>query len=216
MRKKIATAAIIGSIGLTGGLLIGPGLASAADSTTGTSTGVSGRLTAIKDALKSLVTDKTITQAQADKVATTLDQNLPQRGEGMGGGRQGGPGGPGRMGQGEAAKVIGITPAELRAQLEAGKTLAQIATANGVSKADLIAGLVKAEEAQLAQAVTDGKITQAQADKVKATLKDRVTTRVDQVGKAERGGHRGGDRDDATAPSGDATATPSSTSSSNA
>ncbi len=214
MRKKIATAAMIGGIGLTGGLLIGPGLASAADSTTSSSTGVSHRLTAIKDALKGLVADKTITQAQADEVATTLDESLPQRGDGhRGGGRHGG---PGRLSPAEVAKVLGLTPAELRTQLEAGKTLAQIAAANGVTKAALIDGLVKAEQTQLAQAVTDGTITQAQADKVKASLRERITDKVDRVAKGQRGDRDNDGPPAADAPGDGSTATPSSTSSSSA
>ncbi|MEO6205921.1 MAG: hypothetical protein ABIO67_11155, partial [Mycobacteriales bacterium] len=192
MRKKIATAAIIGGIGLTGGLLVGPGLASAADSTDGTSssTGVSGRLNAFKDALKGLVSDKTITQAQADKVATTLNEGLPERGRG---GHGGGMRGPAHLDADAVAKVLGVTPAELRTQMRAGKTLAQIATAQGVSKDTLVADLVKAAEAELATAVKDGKITQAQADKIKPTLTDRITEQVDRVAKAPRG-DRGGDR----------------------
>ncbi len=206
MRTKIATAALIGGLGLTGGLLIGPGLASAADSTS--STTVSGRLAAIKDALKGLVADKTLTQAQADKVATTLDTALPHRGHG--GGRHGG----GAIGHTAVAKVLGITEAELHTQLEAGKTLTQIAAAKGIAKATLIDNLVKAGEERLAQAVTDGTLTQAQADVLKGTLKARVTAKVDRVGHAG-GGHRGGRHgglpgDDAT------TATPSSTTSSTA
>ena len=88
MRKKIAVIAVAGGIGLTGGLLIAPSVATAADNG---STSVSGRLGALKDALKGLVTDGTLTQAQADKVATTLDEQLPKRGPG-------GPGGPGKPG----------------------------------------------------------------------------------------------------------------------
>lgn len=186
MRKKIATAALIGGIGLTGGLLVGPGLASAAGSTDGTnsSTGVSGRLNAFKDALKGLVSDKTITQAQADKVATTLDQNLPERGRG---GHGPGKRGPAHLRPDDVAKVLGITPAELRTQLRAGKTLSQIATSQGISKDTLIANLVKAAETELATAVKDGKITQGQADKIKPTLKDRITEQVDRVAKGPRG-----------------------------
>jgi hypothetical protein len=189
MRKKIAVVALAGGIGLTGGMLIAPSIATAAD--TGSSTSVSGRLGALKDALKSLVTDGTLTQAQADKVATTLDQKLPRRGPG-------GPGGPGRMGMrggpahlepADVAKVIGITPAELRTQLEAGKTLAQIAAAKGMSKATLISQLVKAAEAELAKAVTAGRITQAQADTIKSTLTARITEKVDKVGPGPRMGH---------------------------
>lgn len=216
MRKKIAVVALAGGIGLTGGMLIAPSLASAADS--GSSTTISGRLNAIKDALKGLVSDGTITQSQADKVATTLDQKLPQRGMG---GPGFGPGfGPRRGGAhldpADVAKVLGITVDQLRTQTQAGKTLAQIAASKGMSKADLVSGLVKAAEAQLATAVKDGRLTQAQADTVKGTLMARITDMVDRVGPGPGMGrhHDGmmgpdGDADD-NAPSG-TTAQPSST-----
>jgi hypothetical protein len=210
MRKKIAIVALAGGLGLTGGMLLSPGFASAADSAT-TSTGVGGRLAAIKDALKGLVTEKTLTQAQADKVAETLDQKLPQRGPG-----HRGPGGPGpaRLGPLEVAKVLGLTPAELRTQLEAGKTLAQIAQSKGISKSALIAGLVKEAEADLARAVTNGRLSQAQADTIKSTLTARITEKVDRVGPGPRGRHHHGpesDDDQAPADPSDTTVTPSST-----
>ena len=192
MRKKIAVAAIAGGIGLTGGMLIAPSLANAADS--GSSTSVSGRLNAIKDALKGLVSDGTITQSQADKVATTLDQNLPRRGPGFPGGMgMHGPRpvlGP-RLHPAQVAKILGITPQELRTQLEAGKTLAQIAAAQGISKTDLVNKLVAAAKADLAAAVKSGRITQAQADKISANLQARITKHVDEVGPGPRMGHHG-------------------------
>src|SRR3954453_8760238 len=179
MRKKIAVVAIAGGIGLTGGMLLAPRVAPAA---AGGSTTVSGRLNAIKDALKGLVSDGTITQSQADKVATTLDQNLPRRGPGFPGGmgmhgpRPFGP----RLHPAEVAKILGITPQELRTQLEAGKTLAQIAAAQGISKADLVNKLVAAAKTDLAAAVKAGRLTQAQADKISANLEARITKRVDE------------------------------------
>ena len=179
MRTKIAVAALAGGLALTGGLLVAPGIAVAADP----GTGVSDRLTAIKDALKGLVSDKTLTQEQADKVAATLDSKLPRRG----------PGGPGhrhhvaRLAAEAVAKVLGITVEELRTQQRAGKTLAQIAAAEGISKATLIDGLVKAAEAELAAAVKDGRLTQAQADEMKSGLRARITEKVDKVGPGPRG-----------------------------
>ncbi|MCA1713308.1 MAG: hypothetical protein LC789_17365, partial [Actinobacteria bacterium] len=77
MRKKIAVAALAGGLGLTGGMLIAP---SGASAEAGTATGVGGRLSAIRDALKGLVDDRTITSAQADAVAKTLNEKLLQRG----------------------------------------------------------------------------------------------------------------------------------------
>ena len=190
MRKKAGTLVLATSLGLGGlatGVVLAPAMATAATSETSTTTAVSDRVTKIKDALKGLVTDKTLTQAQADKVATTLAETLPQGGHG---GRGHGPGGRGfGAGLDAAATAIGITEAKLRTQLAAGKTLAQVAEANDVSKADLIAQLVKAAEAKLAQAVTDGRITQAQADERKATLTARITEAVDKVRPA-RGAHK--------------------------
>ena len=178
MRTKIAVAALAGGLALTGGLLVAPGIAVAADPDTGGSS----RLSAIKEALKGLVTDKTLTQEQADKVAATLDEKLPRRGPGGPGHRHGA-----RLAAEAVAKVLGITVEELRTQQRAGKTLAQIAAAEGISKATLIDGLVKAAEAELAAAVKDGRLTQAQADEMKSGLRARITEKVDKVGPGPRG-----------------------------
>ncbi|MCW2613447.1 MAG: hypothetical protein JWN08_441 [Frankiales bacterium] len=182
MRKKIITAALAGTLGLTGVALMAPSsaLAQPADG--------SSRLSALKDALKGLVTDGTLTQSQADEVASTLAEARPEHGPR---GHDGGPGrdGAGKVAQEEVAKVLGITVDELRTQREAGKTLAQIAEAEGVEKADLVDGLVAAAKAQLAQAVTDGRLTQARADELSAGLEARITEQVDRVGRGPRGGH---------------------------
>ena len=217
MRKKIAVIAVAGGIGLTGGMLIAPSVATAADS--GSSTSVGGRLNAIKDALKGLVSDGTLTQSQADKVATTLDEKLPKRGPGGPGmrmHREGPFGGP-HLHPVDVAKVLGLTPAELRTQLEAGKTLAQIAQAQGISKATLIDKLVAAAKADIAADVKAGRLTQAQADKITAGLEARITKRVDEVGPGPRmGRHHGGpmmgdpDGDDAPPPPAGTPAEPSS------
>lgn len=191
MRKKTATALLVMSL-LTGGgaALVTPGLAFAADSSTGTSVTdrAATRLSAIKTALTGLVDDKTITQAQANKVASTLAE--AELGWGHGG--RGG----GRVSPEATAKVLGITVDQLRTSQEAGQTLTQIATAYGVSKADLIKGLVAAAKAQLAADVKAGQLTQAHADEKSATLLDRITERVDQAGHGGRhhGGRHHGDR----------------------
>ncbi len=67
-----------------------------------------------------------------------------------------------------AAKALGMTSDELSAQLWGGKTLADIATAKGVDIATVQkavqAAVVADIKANLAQAVKDGKLTQAKAD----------------------------------------------------
>jgi hypothetical protein len=188
MRKKTAATLLAAGLVTGGGAaLFVPTMALAADSSTdSTATDrASARLTAIKDALKGLVSDGTITQSQADKVARTLaEADLGERGGRGGHGR-----GAGRVTPEATAKVIGITVDQLRSAQEAGRTLAQIAQAHGVGKSDLVKGLVAAAEAQLAADVKAGTITQAQADQLAAGLTERITERVDRAG---RGFGRGG------------------------
>ena len=66
------------------------------------------------------------------------------------------------------AKALGMTTDELSAELWGGKTLADIASAKGVDIAVVKAAVEAAQVAEtktaIAQAVTDGKITQAKAD----------------------------------------------------
>ena len=177
---------------LAGVLAAGAGGAVAmtpASATTSTNP-VSSRLANIKSALSGLVSDGTLTQAQADKVAGTLDNKMPK------GGARGlrGPGGRfGGMGmvhtQAAAAKALGLTPDKLRAELQSGKSLADVAKVQKVSVDSLVKAMVTATEADLATAVRNGKITQAQADKMKSSLTKRITDRVNKV-RPERGqGH---------------------------
>ena len=82
-----------------------------------------------------------------------------------------GPGGGRGLGQVEleaAAKVLDMTADELTTALQSGKTLEQIATDQGVDFADVQAAIQAAHATELrdriAQAVTDGAITQENAD----------------------------------------------------
>ena len=188
MRRKLATAALAGTLGLTAGALLVPAAATAADS--GSTTGVAERVTAIKDALKGLVTDGTLTQSQADEVATTLAEQLPRRGPGGGpGGR--GPGAGVRLSPDVLAEATGASVEELRTALREGQTLAQVAEAHDVDRAELVRRLVAAAEARLAEEVADGDLTQAQADERKAGLQERVSALVDRAGGGKGPGGRG-------------------------
>ena len=106
----------------------------------------------LADSLSKLVTDGTITQAQADSITAALEANRPagMPGDGMGGpgmGRHHGKGGPG-MGRGRgagleaAATALGITADELRTELKSGKSIADVATAQGVNVQTVIDALV--------------------------------------------------------------------------
>ena len=106
----------------------------------------------LADSLSKLVTDGTITQAQADSITAALEANRPagMPDDGMGGpgmGRHHGKGGPG-MGRGRgagleaAATALGITADELRTELQGGKSIADVATAKGVNVQTVIDALV--------------------------------------------------------------------------
>lgn len=191
MRKKAVTVLAAGTLGLSALFLAGPALAAVgAPTAAATAAAPADR---IKEALSGLVSDKTLTQAQADKVASTLEA------AGVGKGGPGGPGGHGGFGGfgrgadlSTAATALGLSEDDLRTALQSGKTLAQIATAQKVSVDTLIAALVKAEKAEVAKAVTDGKLTQAQADERLKDVTKRVTDRVNSTRPARPEGGRGG------------------------
>src|SRR5450631_936619 len=159
MRKRTTSIVLAGVLaaGAVGAVVITP-----ASATTSTNP-VTSRLAGIKGALSGLVGDGTLTQAQADKVASTLDKKLPKRGERA----MGGPGGRfGGMGMGmaqsedAAAKALGLTPDKLRVALQGGKSLAAVAKDQKVSVDLLVKAMVSATEAELATAVKEGRLTQ--------------------------------------------------------
>jgi hypothetical protein len=85
-----------------------------------------------------------------------------------------------------AASYLGLTEAELRTQLHDGKSLAQIARAQGKSVAGLVDALVEDAKARLDDAVADGRITQAQADAAVQDLRERVQKRVNSTEELPR------------------------------
>ena len=89
-----------------------------------------------------------------------------------------------------AAAYLGLTDAQLRDQLAAGKSLADIANAQGKSVDGLVAALVDAAKKKLDAAVAAGRITQAQADSIASGLKERITDRVTEKGPFFFGGPR--------------------------
>jgi hypothetical protein len=192
VRKKLIIATAAGALALGGGLAFAvPVLADDETSTT--------REDRIRDALAGLVDDGSITDAQADEVATTLaGSGLGGRGGHGGGGHGGGDhGGGGRLGLSAAATALDMTEDELREALRADDTsLADVAEAQGTDVDALVDALVTATEERIAQEVEDGDLTQEQADERLADLEARITERVnsDDWGHHGRGG-RGGDRD---------------------
>jgi hypothetical protein len=163
----------------------GKTLAQIADATSGKSeSGLVDALVAdAKDRLAQAVEDGELTQARADAIGRELRQRITDRVEHTGprpgfapGGPQHGPGDPLSV----AAAYLGLSQADLLTQLDSGKTLGEVAAATaGKSKAGLVAALVAQEKSELAQAVAEGRLSQAQADELASRLDDRVTHLVD-------------------------------------
>ena len=229
MRTRVSSIVLASALGLGGvatGLVLAPGAASAAGS--GTSA-LGDRLDRIKDALTGLVDDGTISQDQADAVAQTLDESLPQGRGGGSGGRGGFGGGRGGLGGGfggghggglrgldTAATTLGVTRDELRTALEGGKSLADVAADEGVQEQVLVDALVAQAQERLTGHAEDPGLTDAQVAERKAEITERITALVERQGLPVGGGHRGSGRDkddDDDAAAEDApTPTPSATS----
>ena len=189
MRQRTSAMILTGVLaaGGVGAVAITPASATTSDNA------VTSRLAGIKSALSGLVSDGTLTQSQADKVAGTLEQKMPKSGMGGPGGHKDGPGGHmgspgghfGWMGmsqtQAAAAKALGLTTDKLHAALRSGKSLGAIAKDQKVSVDSVVKAMVTAVEARLATAVKDGTLTQAKADKMKSSLTQRITERVNGV-----------------------------------
>jgi hypothetical protein len=134
---------------------------------------------AAADQLDAAVKAGRLTQDQADKLEQRVQQGtgMPLRGlfgPGPGGPRPG-PGFHGPFGDlGGAAKYLGVTDQQLASDLRSGKSLADVAKAQGKDVAGLKAALKAQETARLDQAVKDGRITSDQRAKIAADLDQRL------------------------------------------
>ncbi|MDX1991562.1 MAG: hypothetical protein SF029_04200 [bacterium] len=132
-----------------------------------------------------------ITQAQADERLATLEADVTAalNGERDDFGR--GPGGRGWRGVERgilnlAAEQTGLTREEIVTQLRGGATLATILTENGVEVDAFVDAVIEQAEAQLAEAVTAGRITQEQADERLAALREGLEERINTPLTGER------------------------------
>jgi hypothetical protein len=77
-----------------------------------------------------------------------------------------------------AASYLGLTQAQLHSELESGKTLAQVAQAQGKSVSGLVDALVAQAKERLDSAVAAGRLTKAQETEMLNGLRDRITNLV--------------------------------------
>jgi hypothetical protein len=158
---------------------------------------------ALEKQVDAQVTAGKLTQERADAIKKRIeDGTQPIFGPG-------GPGGPrGHFGHGfrhrghggglgveagiqEVATYLGLTPAELRTQLRSGKSLADVATAQGKTVDGLEAAITAAVTKRLDAAVTAGKLTKEQEQKLLDGLAAHIDDLVNGTRPA-RGGFGGG------------------------
>lgn len=146
------------------------------------------------DQIDAAVAAGKITKEQGDAMkARSAEGGVPFFGGGGHHGRGFGHGG-GPDSLDAAAKYLGLTEAELHTQLESGKTLAEIAKAQGKTVDGLEKALTSAAKTKFDAAVKAGKITQAQADDMLKRMTDRLDDLVNGKMPARGdgdGGHHG-------------------------
>jgi hypothetical protein len=127
--------------------------------------------------------DGQITQAQADELKARIESGEfppffgPRLGPGFGHFH----GAPPLFGEklSAAAGYLGLTEAELRTNLSSGRTLADIAKARGKSVDGLKQAILDEAKKNLDQLVSDGELTQAQADEMLTRMKSHIDDLVD-------------------------------------
>lgn len=91
-----------------------------------------------------------------------------------------------------AADYLGLTEAQLRAELEDGKSLGQVARDHGKTVNGLVDALVAAARERLDGAVSAGHITKAQEEELLDGLRQRITSLVNSTGLRVPDFHRPG------------------------
>lgn len=106
--------------------------------------------------------------AQDDDTPDAAPENGPNRGD--------------RHGRhhhtGQALEELGLTEEDVRAGVEADQSILEIAEANGITEAELVAALEAEATEHLAEAVESGRLTQEEADEKAADLSERITERI--------------------------------------
>ena len=136
-----------------------------------------------------------MTQEEADeKLAQArerISERLNQPFDGQRRGRAGRRGAAfgGQQGISIITEQLGMTREELRTELQAGKSIADVAAEQGVSLDTLENALIEPLSEKLAERVANGDMTQEEADEKLAQARERIQERLTQSGGL--GGPRG-------------------------
>jgi len=143
----------------------------------------------LSDALKTALSDRVDAAVAAGRLTKAEGDALKQRITSddfplLGGLRRGF--GHGLFGRLEAAAgYVGITEAQLRTELEGGKSLAQVAKDHNKSVDGLVNVLFTDAKGKLDDAVSAGRLTMARENEMLGVLKDRITNMVNHAGMDE-------------------------------
>ncbi len=172
MRKTIAAIAAAAIVlgGFSAALVVQSPDVAFAQEVTSTDPEVSVPAT-LEDVLAGLVTDGVITEEQSAQIAAALHERTGAFERHHGGFDRGA-----RLET--VAEAIGIDVAVLRDALGDGQTIAEIAADKASSAEKVIEALVTEMNANLDQAVADGKLTTEQADGIRADAPDRIAAMV--------------------------------------
>jgi polyhydroxyalkanoate synthesis regulator phasin len=186
MKKLIATISIIAALGIGAVALnsvmpagaLGGSAAQAADPS---SSCASPRAKG-KDVLDTLVANGTITQTQEDAIIQAMKDARQAPG-----GTKAGAGPRMNVIAGMlkvSADKIGVQVSDLTSALKNGQSIADVANAHTVSPSVVVSAIVDAGNTKLADAVTNGKLTQPQADALKAKLPQLADNFVNHTRKS--------------------------------
>jgi ribosomal protein L15 len=139
--------------------------------------------TAEDQVLEQAVADEWLTQEQADRLQERLDAVPDQDRFGKGFFRM--PRMPGLRGESlisVAAEQLDMSESDLIDQLQEGKSIADVAAEKGVDPQTIADAYLAQVQEKLAKAVTNGDITQKQADAMLENLTQRVAEQLEAAG----------------------------------
>lgn len=148
--------------------------------------------TALKNRVDAALAAGDVTQAQATEMKQRIDAGEVPLVAFPGRGHHGGPGHHGFVALDAAAAFLGITEAELKERVRDGETLAEIAQAEGKTRAGLVDTLVAAAKERLDEEVAEGDLTPAQRAEILEGVESRIEDAVD--GELPFGRGHGGPR----------------------
>ena len=124
--------------------------------------------------------DESVLDTTAAENVQIQDAETPD-GEGTEGEREGRRGHRGGCNLEEIAAAIGIDEDTLRAELDSGQSIADVAEANGVDPSVIVDLLVDQAEERIADKVEAGRITEEEAAEKLAGAEERAEDRVERV-----------------------------------